>query len=62
MEEKSLLSSNNHKLIGLIQEALYEGASHHKQWYIEQMLECFFSKEYIEEAWGDEPWEKGIAP
>jgi hypothetical protein len=46
--------------IVLLRDGQTDGA-HHKQWVIDQALQCLLSEEAYEKL-TDENWEKGIAP
>ncbi len=55
------------RIIKLCKDGLSTDGSHHKQWYLEQILKMAVGKELFEQYQidnikDDSVWEKGIAP
>ena len=45
-----------------IRDALITDGSHHKQWFIEEILATLTSRDRLEELRKEDAWEKGIPP
>jgi len=65
-EEWNRMESGIDKALSLGEEALYTEGGHHKQWYIERIMEALGADledmAQVLTRWGRGEWEKGIAP
>jgi len=48
--------------VKIILEGLITDGAHHKQWYLEQVLQSLVEPEYYETCRKEFEWDEGIAP
>lgn len=59
---ENIYKSDLNKIVNYLFEALSTDGSHHKQWYLEEILKMLINNKIFETSKKNWEWEEGVAP